>query len=346
MSLTGHRVESIRVELLTNTDASLGDLDGVAGGNLVWDANADLPAGGSLQLVDVGQAINYSLNRVRVWWSVVGVQEWALGVYILAAPSASYTGSGITRQITLLDKLTVIKENVLTTTLQVTAGANIIDAVAAQIAATGETRVAVTPSSAVLTNAMTWDPGTSRLQVINDLLTAAGYATLWTDRLGMFRVEPYKAPGDRPVVWVFAEGESAIHSPSWEYELALWEASNTVVMTSQATAAGSVFLTSAVDENPDSPTSTVSMGRVLNPIVVENVEAASLADLEAQAVRVLLANSNVVGKLRVSHAPVPVWFNDAVQFTSQGVDTRAAVDRISLELRPGALMQSEWRQVL
>lgn len=345
MTLTGHRVESHRVELLTRTEASLGDVDGVEGGSLVWDATADLPSGGSLQLVESGQTIDYSSNRVRVWWVVEGYGEWPLGVFVLAAPATAYSESATSRGVALIDKLTVIADDRLRQTLQVAAGANIVQAVVGQIQAAGETRIAATDSSAVLTNAMTWDPGTPRLKVVNDLLAAANYAKLWTDRYGLFRVEPYVEPASRPVAWEFEEGAASIHSPRWEHELALWEASNFVMLTSQATAGGAVFTATAVDENPASPTSTVSMGRVLNPIIVENVEASSQADLETQAVRMLLDASNVVGKLRVSHAAVPVWYGEAVRFSSQGVDTVATVARMSLDLSPGALVAAEWRQV-
>lgn len=338
-----HRVEKVRVELLTRTEASLGDLDGIAGGNLEWNANADLPGGGTLQLVERGQDINYSSDRVMIWWGA-NQDEWPLGVFVLAAPSRAFTDTGTSRELRLVDKLTVIRDDVLIETLQVPAGANIITAVVGQIQATGETRITVTESDAVLTNPLTWDPGTPRLRVVNDLLTAAGYWALWTDRHGLFRVEPYILPADRPVVREFVEGETSIHSADWEFELGLWEATNTVVMTSQADEEGNFWTVHAIDDNPDSPTSTVNMGRVLNPIVEENVEASSEADLQAQANRRLIDNSNVIGKLSVTHLPVPVWYNDAVWFRSQGFESRATVTTMSLDLTPGALMSAEWRQ--
>lgn len=344
MSLLSHRRQSFRVELLSKSDSTLGDLPGVTGGNLEWNSNADLPAGGTISVTDLGQDLNTSKDRVRIWWSVDGVTEWPLGVYVMAAPATLYSAVGSSREITLIDKLTVVADDRLLTTLQVPAGANIVQAVVQQINAAGETRVAATASSAVLSNAMSWEPGTSRLRVINDLLAVAGYWALWTDRLGQFRVEPYVAPADRPVVWEFKEGETALHTADWEYQLALWEATNQVVLVSQANDADQVFTAYAVDDNPDSPTSTVSMGRVLNPIVEENVEAASQADLQQQANRKLLDNSNVVGRLTVSHAPLPLWYNEAVLFVSQGMDTRATITKMSLALSPGALMQAEWRQ--
>lgn len=291
-----------------------------------------------------GPDVDYSKDRVRIWWEVDGEDPWPMGVYVLAAPISVYSEAETSRALTLIDKLTVVRDDVLTTTLQVPAGSNLVDAAVAQVYATGETRVSVTSSTAVSTNAMTWGPGTSRLQVVNDLLTAANYWGLWTDRRGQFCFTPYLTPANRPVSWVFEEGESAIHSPDWEYELALWEATNTVVLISQENA-GVVWSASAVDDNPASPTSTISMGRVLNPIVEENVEASSQADLQVQASRKLIDNSNVVGKIRVSHAPVPVWYNEAVRFKSQGTDTLTTITTMGLELTPGALMTGEWRQV-
>lgn len=345
MTLTGHRVESVRVELLSRAEASLGDLDGVTGGSLAWDASADLPGGGSITLLDQGQQINFSSDRIRVWWRVAGVAEWPLGVYVMAAPAEVHTGSGIVRSIALIDKLAVVRDSPATETFQVPAGANIVAAVVERLTSIGETRVAATESDRTLTNAMTWDPGTSRLQIINDLLAAASYSPLWVDRTGQYRVEPYVEPASRAVVWEFEEGESAIHSPAWEYELDLWSASNTVILTSQATDTGSVFRSVAVDENPDSPTSTVSMGRTLNAIVQEGVEASSQEDLDSQAVRMLVEASNLTGRISVSHAPVPVWHGEVVRFVSDGRDELATVSRMSLTLTPGSLVDAEWRQV-
>lgn len=345
MSLTGHRIEGYRVELLSRSDASLGYLGYVEGGRLQWNANADLPAGGSIDLESGPNIpINPSSDRIRVWWDVAGEPSWPLGVYVMAAPATQYRADGSSRQITLIDKLTVIRDDLLLATLQIAAGANIVQAVVTQINASGETRVAATASPMTLSNPLTWPPGTSRLRVINDLLTVAGYWALWTDRTGQFRVEPYIAPANRPIAWEFKEGQTSIHSPEWEYSLDLWEATNRVVLVSQAGDDAPAMVAYATDDNPLSPTSIVSMGRTLNPIVEENVEADSQASLQAQANRKLLDNSNVVGKLSVSHAAIPVWYNEAVSFTSQGLNTRATITKMSLDLEPGALINAEWRQ--
>lgn len=343
--LLGHREERYQVELLNNLDESQGFLDGVEGGSLKWNANADLPGSGKVDLLSLSQPINFSKDRIRIWWEVTGVDPWPMGVYVLSAPATQYKGDGTYHRLILTDKLSVVREDVLLETLQIPAGTNIVQAAVDQVRATGENRIAFTDSDATLTNALTFPPGTRRQAVVNTLLDACGYWSLWTDRWGQFRIEPYIAPADRSVVWPFEEGETSIHSPEWEHELALWEATNTVVLTSQPDDNDQFFKAYAVDDNPDSPTSTVSMGRVLNAIVEENVEASSQLDLQTQANRKLLDNSNVVGKLEVSHAPVPVWYNEAVSFRSQGMDTLATITQMSLKLEAGSLVRATWRQV-
>ena len=343
MSLYSHRVESFKVELLDYKDRTLGLLQGVVGGQLAWNANSPLQGSGSIELVGSQDEIDFSSNRVRLW-RIVGDEEWPLGVYVLAAPGTVYTATGTTRSIELIDKITVVKDDCITQTLQVTSGSNIIDAAVMQIEATGETRILATPSSATLSNTMTWEPGTSRLQVVNDLLTVAGYWSLTTDRQGQFILEPYVDPAERTTSWVFEEGQASLHTPEWEHELPLWEATNHVTLVSQEDDDENVWVASAVDDNPDSPTSTVNMRRVLNPIVEENVEASSQLDLQLQANRKLRDNSNVVGTLQVTHAFVPLWYRDGVQFRSQGMDTKATVVEMSMDLTPGSLVDAKWRQ--
>lgn len=345
MSITGTRVESILVEHLTKSESSRGYLDGISGGDLTWNANADLPSGGYVALRTIDQNINFSQDRFRIWWVVEGEDPWPRGVFVISSPETDYEEDGSSRQVSLIDKVTVVRDDVLLETLTISAGTNTVQAMVAQIQATGETRIAATASSHTLTNDMSWQAGVSRIRVINDLATAAGYWSLWTDDLGQFRVEPYIAPADRNTSYQFIEGETSIHEPEWQHSMPLWEATNTVVLVSQEDDNGNVFFASAVDDNPRSPTSTVSMGRVLNPIVEENVEAASQLDLQVQANRKLIDNSNVVGRINMQHRPIRVWYNESVTFVSQGIDTRATITKMSLRLEPGSLVQTELRQI-
>lgn len=342
MTLTGHRVESSRVELLDYRDTVIGDVTGVAACTLEWNAEAPITATGTIDLVG-GSEIDFSSNRVRPYKIVDGV-EYPLGVFVMASPGLAYRATGTARDVSLIDKLTVVRDDRITATLEVPAGENIVAAARAQVLATGEKRVVATQSPKTLTTSMVWDPGTSRLQVVNDLLAAADYWSLSTDNMGQFVIAPYTAPADRPIDWEFKEGDEAIHSPEWTFELPLWEATNHVTVISQEQPNGGVWRATARDDNPDSPTSTVRMRRTLNPIVEEGVEAVSYQDLLAKARRKLVENSNVVGVISVAHAFVPLWPRSGVEFTSQGFTARATVATMKVDLKPGTLVESVWKQ--
>lgn len=342
--LLGHRTEGFRVDLLKYDDTLLGPLDGVTDVSLRWDSDASISAGGNMQLLDTNQVIDYSSNRIQVW-KTVGNEEWPLGIYLMAAPTISHSAEGVSRDVTLIDKMVVIRDDCITQTLQAPSGTLVTDFIRAQLLATGETRLLLTPSGATLTNAMSWEPGTSRLRIINDLLAVINYWSLSTDRWGQFVVLPYSTPSSRPLSWEFRDNELSLHSPDWEHEIPLWDATNHVTYVSQENDAKQVWVATAIDDNPDSPTSTVNMHRVLNPIVEENVEASSQADLQAKAAVKLRDNSNVVGTLSVSHAFLPLWHRDTISFESQGVSVRASITEMSMSLEPGALVDAKWRQI-
>lgn len=345
MSLTGHRVEQLLVEHLTHTEASLGYLDGVTGGSVKWRARANLKTTGSITLEKLDAGVNVSRDRIRLWWQVNNEEPWPLGTFVIAAPLVEYAEDGSSRELTLLDKLTIIREDHTLETVQVLAGTNLVEAAVSQVLATGESRVASTPSAAIASVPMSWPAGTPRISIVNDLLSAARYKSLWTDGLGQFRIEPYVEPSARATSFSFITGELSIHTWEWSYETSLWEATNTVVLISQAGDDEEPLVATAVDDNPDSPTSTVSMGRVLNPIVEENVEAESQEALQLMANRILIDNSNVFGIISIGHRPLPLWYDQVVRYVASGIDVRASISEMSLNLVPGSLMQAEWRQI-
>lgn len=95
------------------------------------------------------------------------------------------------------------------------AGSNIIATVAALLEAADLTRINITPSTKTLPEARSWKVGTSRRQVIDDLLVSIGYVKLYFDRTGIACSSPYvsiKTP--RPSVTY----TTAAPTTTYEYE--------------------------------------------------------------------------------------------------------------------------------
>ena len=79
--------------------------------------------------------------------------------------------------------------------------------------------------------------GTSRLKIINDLLDAANYFSLWCDGAGRFRVTKYRAPKDRTPVYQMeeplAEGENSLLGVAWSHDEDIYSVPNRVVAVQQ-----------------------------------------------------------------------------------------------------------------
>src|SRR5699024_6814429 len=99
------------------------------------------------------------------------------------------------------------------------AGASVVGVVRDLIAEAGESTAAIGDDSATLTSAMMWEAGTTRLRIINDLLDAAGFFSLWVDHAGQYRVTRYVPPAQRPPMYEavapFEAGPSSVMSPEF-----------------------------------------------------------------------------------------------------------------------------------
>lgn len=321
-----------------------GRLDGVTGCRVEHNVNAQIRGGCSLSLRDVGQDLDWASVRFRPWVRVNNL-TWPLGVFLPASPSLSHDEFGSAWDVPCLDKTSILDQDVMTSSYSVLAGAVVTDQVAELIAGAGESSVAITPSTLTTRSPQTWEPGTSRLRIINDLLDGINYFSLWADRRGLYRAEPYRRPQDRSLAATFAAGEAAIHSPRWSRAQDIAGVPNRVVLVVEGDEDTPGMTATADNTDPASPYSIPSRGRVVARTYT-GVEAADQPTLDALAARYLADASTPSATLEVQHASVPLDGNDVVRFASAGVDTLAVVEGWQVDLTPGSLMTGNWREVV
>lgn len=331
-------------ELLDSTDRPLGALDGVTGGKAEIVAQSILGGSGSLEL-DHRQDIDWMSHRVQAIYSN-GTKSWPVGTYLLSSPREQHSAFTVTYDVGLLTKMNVIAEDTIEERYSLTAGATVIPAVTELITSTGETRLAVTDSDSTLNAALTWEAGTSKLTVINDLLQAAGYWSLWCDGSGLFRVEPYTNPADRNVSFEFAHGETSIHFPDWDREQDMTSVPNKFIAIGQGDEEEPPFIGVATNEDPDSPFSYPRRGRWI-PEVEEGVEGTTQAVFDQYAAKKLAEAMDPVARLNVTHAMLDLSPNALVGFTPEdGVRRLATVQRMSMDFAFDTDIDAEWREVL
>ncbi|MBL5974792.1 MAG: hypothetical protein D3X82_13785 [Candidatus Leucobacter sulfamidivorax] len=343
----GPRKPRWRFRLLDSQDQDLGLLDGVKGGNCEVVALSRLGGSGSLTIDGRGQDIDWMRHRVQMVYDpgIPGVEPWPLATMMFTSPTLHRTATLSRFEVTLLSKMAVIDEDTVEAVYSLAAGAPIISTVVALIQSTGETRIAATPSEATLSNPLVWDAGESKLTIVNDLLQAAGYWSLWCDGAGLYRVEPYTLPADRPVSFDFAAGQTAIHRPAWDREQDLSSVPNRFLVIGQGTDEDPPLVGVALNENPDSPFSYQARGRWITATET-GVEGDSQVVFDQLAQRRLLDAMSPVGKLSVSHAIVPLEQNQKVIFRPRGLTARAAtIQRMRYDFTFNGHCQAEWREI-
>lgn len=331
-------------ELLDWADRPLGALDGVTGGSAEIVAQSALGGSGKCVL-DHRRDIDWMAHRVRANFHD-GASSWPVGTYLLSSPKEIHTAFGVSYDVGLLTKMNVISEDTVEDRYSLPAGTDVIPTVVALIQSTGELRIAATDSDSALLSGLTWEAGTSKLTIINDLLQAAGYWSLWCDGSGLFRVEPYVDPASRPVSFEFTHGEQSLHFPDWGREQNHTSVPNRFIAVGQGDEESPPLVGVATNEDPSSPYSFQARGRWITA-TEEGVEGDSQGVFDQYAARKLRDAMSPVARLTVTHAMLDLNPNALVAFTPEdGVRRLATIQRMSMRFDPFTDISAEWREVL
>lgn len=331
-------------ELLDRADTPIGMLDGVTGGSAEIVAQSQLGGSGSLSLDERGADIDWMSHRVRAWFHT-GAEAWAVGTYLLTSPTETHSDLGVSYKIGLLTKMSIPSEDTVEARFSLGAGSPIIPAIVELIESTGETRIAATESTIALSSGLTWEAGTSKLTIINDLLQAAGYWSLWCDGTGQFRVEPYVNPADRGVSRTFEHGNDSVHYADWSYTRDMASVPNRFIAVGSGDEEAPPLVGVATNEDPNSPFSFQARGRWVT-MTEEGVESETQAVIDQYAARRLREQMAPVSKLRVKHAMLNLAPNDLVAFVPEdGVRRLATIQRMSMSFTFDTDIDADWRLV-
>lgn len=182
------------------------------------------------------------------------------------------------------------------------------------------------------------------LQVVNDLLKAIGYGSLWADRHGRLRVEPYVPPGERPTVRAYG-ADAAAMLPDWDDEAPLWDVPTGFVAYTPGTesAAG---MRVRIDLPASHPLSAVSRGTPEAPrhsLKTEQVEAANLSALSTICQRRLDDSVQVTRRATITHPIDGTEVGDVVTHVPAGITGPIVQREVALGL--GAVVTDTVRRI-
>lgn len=374
--LYGDRTTSYRWEVLAHSagvDRLVGYLDGVVEGSatLSWKTNAAVKGGGTMKVNDLEspaqglmaiKQLTLPSVRLRPVQIIDGLNvEIPWGVYLVSAAPETWTATGRVYDLELLDKATVLDQDKIDKTFTVDTATPILSAIASVIASAGESITVDATVTTTLSSPAVWEAGTSKLQIVNDLLSALNYNSLWVDMTGNFRATPYVVPAKRSLTYELlnginrelVDGASSIYGDEWSRDLDMFGVPNKIIAVQSASGTAPALVGEYTNTDPASPFSYPSRGRWIVETLdgvdtPQGTDAEVIAFLQAKARQSLIARSAVQATVTVKHLPVPVRVSEVMRFANApaGIDRRHVVTGLKLNASALGLMESELQEVI
>lgn len=349
---TGGRYFSFRYELLDAGNVFVQDLaDTVLAGKIGMNWLADIKRTAVLTVRERGE-IDFLSDRIKPYvrlrvppYGANDYVEWPQGVFLLSTPKRTADEQNvITRDVECYDGLQVFIDEVVDTRYTVAVGANYTTVISTLL---GSIPKSVAPSTKTLTAAKEWEPGTTKLKIINELLNAINYESLSFDEDGVAIVQAYRDPTGRAEEYVYAANADSLIIPGVDEEIDLFRVANkwTLVVSDPDRAS----LTSTyTNTDPASPTSTVRRQRTISDFRTEE-DAADQATLDAKVRRLAFEASQVYQAIDFTTGMMPIHSgNDVYRITYPALAINAKFSEQSweMELRAGAAMKHRARRVV
>ncbi|MEJ8546634.1 hypothetical protein [Brevibacillus borstelensis] len=346
-----HRSLRFRYELLDKQNQLKANLSGVLSGKVSYQSLAQIKRTATFKLRE-DSSINFLSDRIKPYvllrMSDGGWTEWPLGVFVLSTPPRRVDGAGvITRMVEAYDLLQVLVDDKVDDRYTVTRGTNYIAAVKTLLDRSGIAGQNLTATDKTLPSDRDWDPGTTILSIINDLLGAVNYRSLWFDEHGIAVAQPYVTPASRASEYTYRDDDKSVIFPDVEQSLDLFAVPNKWVLVVSEPDRPPLVST-YTNSNPESPTSTVSRGRTIVDYR-EYEEAADQSTLDARAQRIASEASQVYESVEFETAIMPMHSDMdclTLEFTALSISDKYIETSWEFDLRAGARMRHRIRKVV
>ncbi|MGG4499025.1 hypothetical protein [Brevibacillus reuszeri] len=345
------RTFHFRYELLDSQNQVKATLLNIQAANIKYNALAQIKRTASFSLLDDG-SINFLSDRIKPYALLRmpdgGWTEWPLGVFIPTTPprKADPTGT-IFRDVEAYDLLQVLVDDKVEDRYTVVAGKNYIAEIKVLLDSAGITAQNLTATTKTLPATRDWDPGTTKLQIINDLLGAINYRSLWFDENGIAIAQPYVAAAERASEYTYRDDDDSVIFPEAQQTLDLFSVPNKwVLVVSEADRPPLVSI--YTNNNLGSPTSTISRGRTIVDYR-RSQEAADQATLDARAQRIASEASQVYESVDFETAIMPMHSDMdclTLEFSALGIADKYLESSWEFELSVGARMKHHIRKVV
>jgi hypothetical protein len=306
-------------------------LNNVTGCSITRDSDSETL--GSAKIDCIG-ALEECYVRAYLIATQNGVSEREpLGTFLVQTPRINFDGKTENISLDAYTPLLELKETQPPLGYAVARNRNILEVAETLIREHARAPVTESSETAALSAAFIANTNDTWLSFLHDLLSNAQHR-MALEPTGEIVFEPIQDAASLQPVWTYDSGNSSILSPAISLDRDLYGIPNVVEVVYTS---GSTVLTGvAVNDDPDSPTSTVSRGRRIvhrdtNPSIAANTTQQAVTDYAEQLLRDM---SNLEYTVSYSHGYCPVRVGDCVMLNYEksglyGIRARVVEQRIS-----------------
>jgi len=302
-----------------------------------------------MQITAVNGGAYAELAEIQVYqYNPSSWVEFPLGVFLLSTPPRQTDSALIvTRQIDGYDLNQILVDWKTTDRMTIPAGTNYIVEVKSLLEAAGITDHNLTATTYTLPVDLDYAGGTSYLTIINDLMKAINYRTLWFDADGVAVALPWANPSTQPASYTYVDDSKSVIYPQVNQLLDLFAVPNVWVVVVAQTDTAEIVST-YTNSNPNSPTSTVNRGREIVHYE-QNLKAPLREALDQFAAQLAFTDSQVYETVVFPSAIMPFHEDyDVLQltFSALGISDKYSEVAWSFPLVAGGQMSHSVRKVV
>ena len=309
-------------------------LENVISSSISWDSTAETLGSATFAITEsVGE------SYVRIYMVTIqnGVRERRpLGTFLLQTPSSTMDGKVRDVSVDAYTPLLELKENPPPLGYCVMAGSNIMDVAYDLVRENARAPVVRVQCDKTLSSDFIANTDDTWLSFLIDLIVMAEYE-FDLDEMGRILFSPVQDLDSLQPVWTYTDDNSSILYPSLKMDHDLYGVPNVVEVVYSGE--DGTFTTTVVNDDPNSPVSTISRGRVIkyrdtNPSISG---IPSEAQVQEYAELLLKNLSSLEYTLTYSHGYSPVRMRDCVRMNytrSDVIGVRAKVISQTIDCTP------------
>ena len=310
-------------------------LDTVKSCSITRDAEAATLGSASF---DISESVGERYIRVYLVTIQNGIKEkYPLGTFLVQTPSSSFNGKTKDVVMDAYTPLLELKENQPPLGYTVLKNEDIMNIAYRLTRDSARAPVVETESKTKLFYDFVADPNDTWLSFLTDLIANAKY-NFDLDEMGRILFSPRQDTASLQPVWTFDDGNSSILYPDMSMDHDLYGIPNVVEVIYSS--GSNSYYAKVINDDPNSPTSTVSRGReivyrVTDPDVIGDP---TQNQIQEYAERLLRELSSLEYTVTYTHGYCPVRVGDCVRLNYERAgftDIKAKVISQDISCEPG-----------